>query len=143
MRRAIGLGNVFRGDDAAGLEIARRLQTECGRTDVIVHEGDMTDLLDLMDGCDDVVIFDAVTSGAPAGTIHLIDATSDPLPTTMRFSTHALGLQDTLQLARITGRLPAKVEIVGIEAGDCGFGLELTPEVAQAIDRLIEGAFHA
>lgn len=143
MRRAIGLGNLFRGDDAVGLEIARRLEEECGRLDVVSHEGDMVDLIDLMDGCNDVVIFDAVTSGAEPGTVHVIDVSHDPLPTTMRFSTHALGLQDTIELARITGRLPERVEIIGVEAGDCGFGTELSAPVAKAVDALIARAAHA
>lgn len=140
MRRVIGLGNQFRGDDAAGLEVARRLISECGRADVIVHDGDMTRLIDLMDGYEEVVIIDAVVSGADPGTIHVIDATSDPIPTAMHFSTHALGLHDTLELARATGRLPHRVEVVGIEAADCGFRLDLTPEVSNAVDRLVEAA---
>jgi hydrogenase maturation protease len=126
----IGVGNAARGDDAAGLVAARRL----GGVEL---EGDASALIDLVDGADDVVVIDAVRSGAAAGTVHRIDAggLSVALPRTA--STHLIGVADALELARVLGRLPPHVVVYGIEGGRFGVGDPVSPEVVAAIDRVV------
>ena len=96
----IGFGNEWRGDDGVGIEVARRVG---GR----VLEGEPIALVDVLDGDDEVVLVDAVSSGAPAGTLFRFEAGSEPLPAPLfgASSTHALGLAEAVELARSLGRL--------------------------------------
>jgi hydrogenase maturation protease len=135
----IGVGNGLRGDDAAGLEVVRRLGAlDCsGRIRVWGHEGEGLGLLSLWEGADAVVLVDTVRSGAPAGTIHRIDATSEPLPSAVRHSTsHAVGPADAIELGRALGVLPTRVVVYGVEGVNFTTGAELSDDVAEAIDPL-------
>jgi hydrogenase maturation protease len=126
----IGVGNSWRGDDAAGLEVARRVGG-------VRHEGDCTRLLDEWDADDDVLLVDAVSSGAPAGTIHRFDAIHEPLPATLASSsTHAFGVPGAVELARALGRLPRRLRVVGIEGERWEAGAGLSAAVARAVDAL-------
>ncbi len=131
--RVIGLGNAWRRDDAAGLEVARRLG---GRA----LEGEPAGLIEALEGADEAVVVDAVSSGAPPGTVHRLEAGSSPLPAELFgvSSTHALGLAEAVELARALGRLPARVVVYGIEGADFAPGSGLSPEVAAAVDRVVE-----
>ena len=96
----LGVGNRWRGDDAAGLEVARRAGG-------IEHEGDATRLLDAWAGAGEVVVVDAAVSGAPPGTLRWFDPRGAPLPATeLRSSTHAFGVADAIELARALGGPP-------------------------------------
>jgi hydrogenase maturation protease len=132
-----GVGNAWRGDDAAGLVAARRLRETLPGVRVVEVEGDPAALLDLWAGAERAIVVDAVRSGAPPGTIHRVDASA--LPAGLRSaSTHALGLADAVELARALGRLPARLELYGIEGARFETGEGLTPAVARAVEALCE-----
>jgi hydrogenase maturation protease len=124
----IGLGNPFRGDDAAGLAVARALGDD---PRVIAHEGEPIDLLDRWEGAEEVIVVDAARSGAAPGSVHRLDGLEAPAGA--QGSTHALGLGETIALARAVGRAPARVTVYGIEGERFGAGDELSPMVAAAV----------
>ena len=133
----IGAGNELRRDDAAGLEVARRLAVVAG-VEVREARGDMTSLADLWDAANRVVVVDAARSGAPPGSVHRFDATSDPLPAAFgRGSTHALGVADAVELARALGRLPATLIVYGIEGEDFSAGAGLSEAAVRGIDEAV------
>jgi len=132
---AVCLGSPFRGDDAVGPVVADRLRAigapllECA--------DEPTRLLDLWAGLD-VVVVDALRSGAPPGTLHRVEVGDGPLPRDLRLaSTHAMGIADALELGRALGRAPRRVMVLGVEGASFGVGDEMTPEVARAIDVLV------
>ena len=135
----IGVGNAFRGDDAAGREVAKRVQERvAGELDVVVCELEPTRLIDSWDGADAVVVVDAVSSGAEPGVVHRFDASSEPLPSReFRSSTHALGIGETIELARAIGRLPARVVVFGIEGEAFGSGTGLSAGAEEGVERTI------
>ena len=53
-------------------------------------------------------------------------------------SSHSIGLGDTVELARVLGRLPARLTVLAVVGRDFGFGTELTAEVAAAVPELVE-----
>lgn len=128
----VGIGNATRGDDAAGLLAVRRLRGI--RT---AELSDCTDLFDVWIGEDDVIVIDAMVTGAPVGTVRQFDVGAFTLPVGAFPSTHAFGLAETVELARALEKLPRRVVIYGIEAGNVGLGEELSPEVRQAIEALV------
>jgi len=136
--RVVGVGNPFRGDDGAGLEVARRLrETLPEGVEVLEREGEPTGLMDALEGAEAVWLVDAVASGAPAGTVHRLDATERELPADVfRASTHAFGLAEAVELARALGKLPPSVVVYGIEGRRFEAGEGLTPEVEAAARRV-------
>jgi hydrogenase maturation protease len=134
----IGVGNAYRGDDAAGLVVARRLR-ERG-LEAIEQEGEPVALIDVFAARDAVVLVDAVQSGAPPGTVHRFDVSDGPLPRELRgsTSTHAVGLGEAIELARALGRLPPRVVVYGVEGARFATGVGLSYEVEAALAPLVE-----
>ena len=100
-----------------------------------VYEGEPVGLIEDWTGADAVIVIDAVSSGAPPGTIHRLDPLSEPIPAGLsQGSTHAFGLAETIELARALDRLPARLLVYGIEGGCFDAGDQLSPPVRAAVD---------
>jgi hydrogenase maturation protease len=131
----VGIGNAFRGDDDAGLAVARLMKQEQPAGVVILElNNNVTALIDKLPGYDVVMIVDATKSGSSPGTIHRIDASATPLPEpeTTR-STHGMTVGSMLELARAQHLLPKKILVYGIEGKQFEHGSPLTPEVEKAV----------
>ena len=64
----IGVGNRWRSDDAAGLEVARRLrEAPPAGARVIEREGEPVDLIEEWSTAGEAIVIDAVSSGAEPG----------------------------------------------------------------------------
>jgi hydrogenase maturation protease len=134
----IGVGNGWRGDDRAGLAVARRVR-ELAPAGVEVREleGDATALVEAWSGAARVVVVDAADSGAPPGTVQRFDARSQPLPVrSLRSSTHAFGVSDAIELARALARLPDRLDVYAIEGASFVAGDRLSPAVERAVAEL-------
>ena len=134
--RIIGCGNSDRADDGAGLLVARRLR-ELG-FDAFEHSGDGFALLDLWQGSDDVVLVDAVVSGAKPGAISIWNPESQPAAARdYRCSTHVFGPAEAIELGRALDRLPPRLRVYGIEANDFTTGGAPSAEVLAAVDQVV------
>lgn len=138
--RVLGVGNRLRRDDGVGPWVAGELARRMGNNiDVRQLAGDGFSLLDAFAGAHEVLLVDAVQSGAPPGTVHRLDAAAGPLPQdALRCSTHALGVVEAVELARALGDLPARLQVYGIEGEDFGPGEGLSAAVAAAAGALVE-----
>ena len=136
----IGVGHPDRGDDAAGRIVAARLKDiDPAGVRVVETDGEAGKLLDLFDEANHVIIVDAGLSGAKPGTIHRLDAVTASLPRPMfAMSSHAIGLVESIELARALGTLPARCLVIAIEAARFDLGAGLSPAVAGAIERAVE-----
>jgi hydrogenase maturation protease len=137
--RVVGFGNRWRRDDAVGLEVAARLRAELpDDVEVLEREGEPTGLISDWGSDDQVWLVDAVSSGAPPGTVHRIDASERELPAEIfRASTHHLGVPEAVELARALGRLPARLVVYGIEGKDFDAGRGVVPDVTAGADRVV------
>jgi hydrogenase maturation protease len=142
----IGVGNALRHDDAAGLEIVRRLRARARAVEIAVYEqeGEPLALLDMWEGADAVVLVDAIRCGGAPGSIRRIDATSAPIPERLRgfSSTHAVGLGEAIELARTLHRLPARVVLFGVEGRRFDAGSGLSEEVQAVIASVADAVLH-
>ena len=132
----VGVGNAWRGDDAAGLEVARRVRALDPALDVRELDGDVSALADLLAGRDRAAVVDAARSGAPPGTVHELRAGRDPLPAGLGSSTHAFGVGEAIELARALGRLPPQLDVYAVEGEDFTLGAGLSRAVAEAVEAL-------
>jgi len=128
--KIIGVGNPWRGDDAAGLWVARQLRDRLPPRFVVDEcDGDLTRLLDLWRGCDRVLLVDVVDSGAAPGTLHRIAASDAQLLRGRHVSCHSTGLAEILGLGRALHLLPEDWLIYAIEGKNYTFGAPISPEV--------------
>lgn len=135
----IGVGNPYRGDDAAGLAAAERLQSRVPEhVSVLPCEQEPSRIVDAWQGARAAVVVDAVQSGSEPGTLHRVDATTEPVPAhVFRSSTHAFGVGETIEVARALGRLPARIVVYGVEGASFAAGIGLTPRVETAVDEVV------
>jgi hydrogenase maturation protease len=139
--RVIGIGNRDRGDDAAGLEVARRLK-QAGTAEVVEMDGRIDALLEAFDGVETAYVVDAAMFGGAKGAVLRLDAADGALPTSLDgYSTHGLGLAQGIELARVLKRLPKRCVVFAIQAEGFDQGEGLSPAVATAVaevERLIQ-----
>ena len=134
----IGVGNGDRGDDGAGLELARRLAQHPPRGACVREcRGGAYALLEAWRGFGRVVLVDAADGGGRPGAVHRFEAHRQPLPAWLRHaSTHSQGVAEAVELARSLGELPAEVVVYAIEGGAFGHGGALTAPVRRAVGRV-------
>ena len=132
----IGLGNDYRGDDAVGRALARRLQAVAGGNVRVMEEsGEGASLIEAWAGADFVILIDAVHSGGAPGTIQRFDAAVQPLPGSFfHHSTHAFSVAEAVELARALNRLPQRLIVYGIEGKNFHSRVGLSPEVKEAAE---------
>jgi hydrogenase maturation protease len=125
-------GNPDRGDDAAGLLVARRLG-ELG-VSAREHSGEALALIDAWRGADEVIIVDAVVTGKRRGTVSVFDVLTAPLAVRARSGgSHALGLAEAIALARAMKCLPRRLTLYGIEARRFDFAAPPSPAVLRGV----------
>jgi hydrogenase maturation protease len=132
----IGIGNEYRQDDGAGLLVARALNRLVPRSvQVLECTGASLELIDDWALADRVVLVDAVLSGAVPGTIYCIEVNDQPIPAYLfHYSTHDFNVSDSIELARLLGKLPRRLVVYGIEGKEYGQGTNVSEEVAEAIE---------
>jgi hydrogenase maturation protease len=139
----LGLGNPLVTDDSVGLRVVEQLKPLlAGRSEVEVGEdywGGLR-LMERMIGFDRAIVVDAICTGAPPGTIHVL--TPEGIPTQRSASAHDVNLATALEFGRqADAHLPENghIRLVGIEAEDIlTFGERCTPAVEAAIPRAVE-----
>lgn len=136
----IGVGNQYRSDDGAGLIVARRLEKRnLDGVTVIEQSGLGIDLMETWKDATRVILIDAVRSGAKPGTVYRFDANSESIPAHfIGNSTHAIGVADAVELAKELGRLPSQLIVYGIEGKNYDNGTELSPEIEDAVNQIVE-----
>jgi hydrogenase maturation protease len=142
-----GVGNIFLGDDAFGIEVVRALGARTLSDGVAVVDYGIRgfDLAyALLDPWGAVVIVDALSrSGAP-GTLYTIepdlDSLKDAPPGETLINPHGMDPMRVLQLAFSMGTVNARVVVVGCEPKDFGDELEGRMGLSDIVQSSIEGA---
>jgi len=133
----MGIGNVLLKDEGIGCHVVQALG-EVDLSDVeIIDGGTSSDVLQLSEGADKLIIVDAVKGGGMPGQIyrfHIEDVTLEHKPL---LSLHDISLIDSLKLMQLWHKIDEAV-IIGIEPKDIGWGLELSPELRERIPRIID-----
>ena len=142
-----GVGNLLRGDDGFGVEVARRLLAAPPRvpgaalTIIETGIGGMHLVQELLAGYDALLVLDAVERGATPGTLFLLEpqrvepATWSAEARRDFFAdTHYAEPSHALALAEGIGALPPRVLIVGCQVAEVDDLLRgMTPAVARAV----------
>lgn len=135
----LGIGNLLLSDEGAGVKAVEELQNryDCSDAVEIVDGGTSgSELLSYFDDRSHILIIDAVKTGNQPGTIVRVD--DPPAFFQKKISPHQIGLADVLGLAAITDNLPRNITLFGIEPKQLSTGLDLSPEVARNLSRLVD-----
>ncbi len=142
-----GIGNIFLGDDAFGVEVARRLMPRQWPQGVSVADFGIRGLdlvYALMENPQAVVLVDAAARGGPAGTLYLIepelnspaaDDSGDNL-----IEAHLMDPVKVLRLAARMGAQPGRVLLVGCEPGALPGNDEVMGEMSAAVTAAVDRA---
>jgi len=136
----IGVGNLLRCDDGAGVHVVNRLREEAPHIDTEDVAMGSIEVLEAMRGYNRVIIVDSVKTGAEPGTVFRVNITGGDEPPAFG-SSHGVDLVTTLRLGAslLPEEMPAEQIIIGIEAGDITtLSEECTPPVEAAIRRVVE-----
>jgi hydrogenase maturation protease len=136
-----GIGNIFCGDDAFGVEVAQRMTARplppgVTVTDFGIRGFDLA--CALLDGYDLVVMVDACPRGTPPGTLHVIEPDLADLDAEGQtwVEPHGLDPLNVLRLARGMGGALSPIVLVGCEpetlGGEDGV-MGLSDRVASAV----------
>jgi hydrogenase maturation protease len=140
------IGNIFLGDDAFGVEVAKRLAERplpenVKLVDFGIRNFDLT--YALLDGYDVTIFVDAMSRGEAPGTLYLMEpdlADIEALGET--FEAHGMNPMRVLAMARTMGAEFKKLLVVGCEPADLGTEedgkMGLSAEVEAALDGAIE-----
>lgn len=132
----IGIGNELRGDDAAGVEVVRRLQEYDLPGVTLIDSGTVPEnfLGPVVNTRPDrVLLIDAADMNEKPGTFHELDGNTLDWST---FSTHTNVLK--LVMDYIGQETAADVRLIGIQPVSCGFGDTMSECVLESIDRLVD-----
>ena len=148
------VGNIFLGDDGFGVEVARRLAGRRYPAGVEVVDFGIRGVelaYTLLDGCETLVLVDAVPRGGPPGTLYLIEPEMPKNGTTVReesggvaVDAHNMDPMKVLAFARTLGAMPGRVLLVGCEPGqlagkddDLELRMGLSEPVRAALDEAV------
>lgn len=141
-----GIGNIFFGDDAFGVEVVRRLASRPLPGDVQVVDFGIRgfDLANaLLDPANNTaVLVDATPRGGEPGTLYLLEASEidEQAPTSLE--PHGMDPASVLRLVKALGGRPSHVLVVGCEPATVGLDddgwMGLSPPVAAAVDGALE-----
>jgi hydrogenase maturation protease len=138
----LGVGNSLLTDDGVGVHAVARLRLESPMPpDVtILDAGTLSfSLLPALEQSDALIAIDAARGGGEPGEVQVRegDEVERFLQRNGR-SVHEVGLSDLLDMARLSGQLPGRRVLIGVEPQVIDWGLELSAPVAAALPRCVD-----
>jgi len=133
----LAIGNTLLTDDGVGAKVVEYLE----RNDELPADVRLIDggtlsfsLAAELDDLAGLIVVDASRFRSPPGSFRcFINAEVDAQLQGGGRSVHEVGLSDLLDIARLTGQLPERTALVGIEPADTDWGEELSPAVQAAV----------
>ena len=93
---------------------------------------------DLLDGCDALVLVDAVPSQGSPGTLHIFEADHESLTAAAGLDAHAMDPGAVFASLNALGGTPPRTVVIGCEAADVEEGIGLSEVVAAAVPGAVQ-----
>ena len=140
-----GVGNVFLGDDAFGVEVVRLLAERPVPAGVEVRDFGIRGVhlaYDLLNGCDLFVLVDAAQRGEAPGTVSVIEVeVPEPDPDVLGsgpvIDAHSLTPDGIFALLGSLGGRPGRSLLVACEPADVSAGMGLSDPVLRALPHAV------
>jgi len=131
----LGVGNPIMGDDGVGLEVlaaVRELLRDDPRVEFVDGGTGGMELLPVVQDATRLLIVDAVAGDTPG---KVVEFEGDQIPRLLaaKLSPHQVGLLDVFAAARLLGREPSDVKVVGVVPESVELRLGLSAPVAAGV----------
>jgi hydrogenase maturation protease len=140
-----GIGNIFLGDDAFGVEVVHRLAQRPLPEGVRVVDFGIRGLdlvYTLLDDLDAVFLVDAMPRGGTAGTLYVLEPNDDAAGGPVSLEMHDMDPARVLRLVAALGGRVKNLVVVGCEpqapAAGNGFAMEMSVPVRDAVDEAVK-----
>jgi hydrogenase maturation protease len=137
----LGLGNVLLEDDGVGAAaVALLLDRYAVPTGVRVLDGGTLglSLLPYLQSADALILIDAVSADAPAGSFVRLSGDEVAPAVATRLSPHQVGVADLLDGARWLGGYPTRVTLLGLVPESMDLNVGLSDAVRASLPALVE-----
>ena len=137
----LGLGNSLLSDEGAGVETIRRLEATSDLSGVRLMDGGTLGFSLAAPIADSprLIVVDAATLNEPPGTVRVFEGGAMDLQLSGKGkSVHEVSLADLMDMARLSGTLPRRRALVGIQPAEIDWGDALTPAVEAAVPKAME-----
>jgi hydrogenase maturation protease len=138
----LAIGNVLRSDEGVAIHALRRLSSDHHFPESVrlIDGGVMgLDLLPTLEGCDALLVIDAVNADRSPGEVIRIEGDDAPAAFLQKLSMHQAGLFDLLALLQVRNARPPQMVIWGVQPASLEWNLDLSPTVSAAMPKLLEG----
>lgn len=138
-----GIGNIFQGDDAFGVEVAQRLARRVlpegvRAVDFGIRGYDLA--YAMMEERDCTILVDAVPRGGAPGTLYVIEPDLTSLEEPSDVSAHAMNPLNVFRLVKAMGGSWSRVLLLGCEPADLGSEEEGKMGLSDAVSAAVEEA---
>ena len=139
----LGIGNILWADEGFGVRAVEELNRQYQFGDnVRLMDGGTQGLylIQYVQNCDLLIVFDAVDYGLEPGTIKIVHDEEVPkFMAAKKMSLHQTGFQEVLSIAELTGKSPKHIFLIGVQPAQLeDFGGSLGDEVKAQIKPTIQ-----
>jgi hydrogenase maturation protease len=136
----LGLGNILLRDEGVGVRVVQAMEEMELASGVELFDGGTAgiDLLDVLADRRKVIVIDAIEGPSEPGTVLRFGPDELAWPDGRGVSLHEMGLLETLAVAKQLGTAPDEVVVLGVKPKEVEPGLELTPQIARLVPRIVD-----
>lgn len=136
----LGVGNILLQDEGFGVHVVKEMAAQNWPEEIEFIDGGTAgmELIYLFEGVSRLIIVDSIDAKTDPGSIFKFKPDEiGNLPKGLGASFHDIGLLEVLHVARTLECLP-DTTIFGIQPKVIDWGMDLTPELAEVKDKVIE-----
>jgi hydrogenase maturation protease len=137
----VGLGNILFGDEGFGVEAVRALEASGNWPKTVQFVDGGTQglyLLDYFESCDALMVFDSIIPTEFEPKVYVYRKEELPAFIHRKMSAHQMGLSELLAVARLHGREPSEIVLIGAPPHDLGLGNGLSEPMRGHLERAVE-----
>ncbi len=139
----IGLGNLLYGDEGFGVAALNSFRDSYDFPETVRCIDGGTQgiyLLDYIESCDAVVVFDALIPLDYERRVYVYRNEELPAFIHRKMSSHQMGLSEMLGIARLHGKMPKEIVLIGVPPQELELNIGLSPELSLLLPEAVEEA---
>ena len=139
----LGIGNTLLTDEGVGVHVLSELENSSSPVlqNVTTMDGGTLSftLAGPIESCDQFIVIDATELKSDPGTVRVFEnkEMDEYITSGNKKSVHEVSLADVMSITMLSGNLPAKRALVGIQPEDIDWGEQPTKSVSAAIPKAV------
>ncbi|NTU58847.1 MAG: hydrogenase maturation protease [Chlorobiaceae bacterium] len=136
----VGLGNILFGDEGFGVEAVRALEASGEYPESVNFIDGGTQgiyLLDYFESCDALLVFDSIIPKEFEQKVYIYRNEELPAFIHRKMSSHQMGLSELLCVAKLHGKVPGEIVLIGAPPLDLELGGGLTEVMKSHVDTAV------